>query len=186
MAKRYKDESRRNYKVNEKINIKKIVICLIIIAVALGLLFIIKHNNKIEVGNAKINTYKIANLNSDLLIPKDLNEEIKKELNIENIKLVKMNYKLKDLENGKVELFYKINDSEILNLIINLKDKKLEKAEELRDNEMLEKKEVIENINEDIKTDFEENKKRLKPDEGKNILNIIITDTEIIINASQE
>ena len=51
---------------------------------------------------------------------------------------------------------------------------------------MLEKKEVIENINEDIKTDFEENKKRLKPDEGKNILNIIITDTEIIINASQE
>lgn len=51
-----------------------------------------------------------------------------------------MNYKLKDLENGKVELFYKINDSEILNLIINLKDKKLEKAEELQDNEMLEKK----------------------------------------------
>ena len=97
-----------------------------------------------------------------------------------------MNYKLKDLENGKVELFYKINDSEILNLIINLKDKKLEKAEELQDNEMLEKKEVIENINEDIKTDFEENKNKLKPDEGKNILNIIITDTEIIINASQE
>lgn len=185
MAKRYKEENRRFY----KINVKKVLVFIAIIALIVGTFFIIaklKKDNQIEVGNTKINTHKITNLDSDLLIPKDLNEEIINKLSKDNIKLIRMNYKLESLENGKIELFYKINNSEILNLVIDLKSKQLENAINVKDEDLLEKKEIKENINEDVRIDYEENKKRLKPEEGKNILNIIITDTEIIINASQK
>ena len=41
------------------------------------------------------------------------------------------------------------------------------------------------NMTRDIKKYFNDNKKRLKPDEGKNILNIIVANEQIIINASE-
>lgn len=184
MAKRYKKENRRFY----KINVKKVLVFIIIIVLIIGISFTViklKNGDQIEVGNTKINTHKISNLTSDLLIPKDLNEEIINALNKDNMKLIKMNYKLESLENGKIELFYNVNNREILNLVIDLKSKQLEKTVNIQDEDLLERKEIKENINEDIKVDYEENKKRLKPEEGKNILNIIVTDTEIIINASQ-
>jgi hypothetical protein len=41
------------------------------------------------------------------------------------------------------------------------------------------------NMTRDIKKYFNDNQKRLKPDEGKNILNIIVANEQIIINASE-
>ena len=41
------------------------------------------------------------------------------------------------------------------------------------------------NLGKDIKGYYENNKHRLKPEEGKTILNISVSNTEIIINASQ-
>ena len=41
------------------------------------------------------------------------------------------------------------------------------------------------NMTRDIKKYFNDNQKRLMPDEGKNILNIIVANEQIIINASE-
>ena len=41
------------------------------------------------------------------------------------------------------------------------------------------------NMTRDIKKYFNDNQKRLKPDEGKNILNLIVANEQIIINASE-
>lgn len=41
------------------------------------------------------------------------------------------------------------------------------------------------NMTRDIKKYFNDNQKRLKQDEGKNILNIIVANEQIIINASE-
>ena len=41
------------------------------------------------------------------------------------------------------------------------------------------------NMTRDIKKYFNDKQKRLKPDEGKNILNMIVANEQIIINASE-
>ena len=60
----------------------------------------------------------------------------------------------------------------------------IEKAEKQENAEEMNLTQIGDNINKDIKKYFTDNQKRLKPDEGKNILNIIVANEQIIINAS--
>ena len=71
-----------------------------------------------------------------------------------------------------------------LNVEVNIKDKIIEKAEKQENAEEMNLTQIGDNINKDIKKYFTDNQKRLKPDEGKNILNIIVANEQIIINAS--
>ena len=103
---------------------------------------------------------------------------------MKNMQLVKAHYKLENLETGILDLYYKVDDKEIVKVDINIKDKVIEKAEKQENAEEMNLTQIGDNINKDIKKYFTDNQKRLKPDEGKNILNIIVANEQIIINAS--
>ena len=93
--------------------------------------------------------------------------------------------KLENLETGIVNLYYKVDDKEIVKVDINIKDKVIEKAEKQENAEEMSLTQIGNNMTRDIKKYFNDNQKRLKPDEGKNILNIIVANEQIIINASE-
>ena len=102
------------------------------------------------------------------------------------MQVIKIQYKLESLEKGKVILLYKIKDNKMLEVTTNMETKKIEEAKVVESPDDADREEIGVNLDEDIKEDYEDNTKRLDPDEGKNILNIILTNTEIIISPSAE
>ena len=171
MAKRYKSEPTKKTsshkkspnKRNRVIDKRKVLAVIIIIAIIIAGYFIV----------TKINST-------------DSNGEIRIEhLDMKNIQLVKAHYKLENLETGIVNLYYKVDDKEIVKVDINIKDKVIEKAEKQENAEEMSLTQIGNNMTRDIKKYFNDNQKRLKPDEGKNILNIIVANEQIIINASE-
>ena len=64
---------------------------------------------------------------------------------------------------------------------VDIKEKNILTITEYKDDELIDKNQIDENLSENIVNDFEENKELIN--EGK-MLNIIITDTEVIMNTS--
>lgn len=193
MAKRYKNNSsgkttshqKEGSRSQRKIDKRKILIFFVIIVILIAGYFIITNLNS----NQTNNEVKISNfdkkISSDILVLSDLNNEVIEHLDMKNMQLVRAHYKLENLETGTVNLYYKVDDKEIVKVDINIKDKKIEKAEKQENAEEMSLSQIEDNINKDIKKYYTDNQKRLKPDEGKNILNIIVANEQIIINASE-
>ncbi len=190
MAKRYKNETvkksspHRKAKNSKKMDKRKVLIFFVIIIILIAGYFIINNirsnetNSEIKISNSD------KKISSDVLVLNDLNNEVTEHLNMKNMQLVKAHYKLENLETGTVNLYYKVDDKEIVKVDVNIKDKVIEKAEKQENAEEMNLTQIGDNINKDIKKYFTDNQKRLKPDEGKNILNIIVANEQIIINAS--
>ena len=193
MAKRYKSESTKKTsshkkspnKRNRVIDKRKVLAVIIIIAIIVAGYFIVTNitssdaNGEIRISNSE------KKLSSDILILNDLNNEVIEHLDMKNMQLVRAHYKLENLETGTVNLYYKVDDKEIVKVDINIKDKVIEKAEKQENSEEMSLAQIGDNMNKDIKKYYTDNQKRLKPDEGKNILNIIVANEQIIINASE-
>lgn len=193
MAKRYKSnttgQSRSHQKEKNKSQVKinktKILIFVVVIVILIAMFFIINNikssstSNEVRIRNSE------KNISSDIFQLNDLNNEVIEHIEKNNMKLVRAHYKLENLENGKIILYYKVGEQELFQVDIDINSKKIEKVEKIDNSEILSLEEIGDNINRDIKKYFTDNQKRLKPEEGKNILNIIVSNTEIIINASE-
>lgn len=193
MAKRYKNETagkssshqKARSRSSRKIDKRKVLIFFVIIIILIAGYFIItnirnsKTNGEVRISNSD------KKISSDILVLNDLNNEVIEHLDMKNMQLVEAHYKLENLETGTVNLYYKVDDKEIVKVDINIKDKAIEKAEKQENAEEMSLSQIGDNINKDIKKYYTDNQKRLKPDEGKNILNIIVENQQIIINASE-
>lgn len=192
MAKRYKNETagkssshqKARSRSSRKIDKRKVLIFFVIIIILIAGYFIItnirnaEENPEVRISNSD------KKISSDILVLNDLNNEVIEHLDMKNMQLVEAHYKLENLETGTVNLYYKVDDKEIVKVDVNIKDKVIEKAEKQENAEEMNLTQIGDNINKDIKKYFTDNQKRLKPDEGKNILNIIVANEQIIINAS--
>ena len=215
MAKRYKEKSRKNLKINKKrltkrqdeqenrkIKFKNIVFLIVIIIIIIVVVIGIKlnwfdnHGSK-EIGNiaeAESETVKEIvekieenkKIKSNLLNPEELNKEIDEIIN-ENGQsnssyITQIHYKLKDLNNGKIDVYYKANGNELVKMVINIKSKEIESTEKYEDEYLLSKPKIRNNLQENIEEDF--NKKKKESNAQDKIVNIIITNTEIVINTN--
>lgn len=195
MARRFKNEPTKRqhepkYKNGKssgtKISKKKIFIVIIIIAIIVGIYFLITNNNNNLEVNSELNVSRYKDITSDFFRARDLNNEVIENVDVEEMQVIKIRYKLESLEKGKVILLYKIKDNKMLEVTTNIETKKIEEAKVVESSDDADRDPIEVNLDEDIKQDYEDNTKRLKPDEGKNILNIILTNTEIIISPSAE
>lgn len=192
MAKRYKNETasksnshqKTKGRTSKKIDKRKVLIFFVIIIILIAGYLINTNINTVTDNEVRISNSD-KKISSDILILNDLNNEVIEHLDMGNMQLVKAHYKLENLETGTVNLYYKVDDKEIVKVDINIKDKVIEKAEKQENVEEISLAQIGDNMNKDIKKYFTDNKKRLKPDEGKNILNIIVANEQIIINASE-
>lgn len=127
-----------------------------------------------------------VSLSSDVLIPKDLDNEVRNnfESKLKDSDIVRIHYKLKSLEEGTVQLYYKLNKTKLYLLQVDISSKKIIEAEEVEDKELLKKSAIVNYLNENIKQDFDEYKNELNAEDSR--LNIIISNTEIVINVSYE
>ena len=193
MAKRYKNETagkssshqKARSRSSRKIDKRKVLIFFVIIIILIVGYFIITNIRSSETSNEIRISNSDKKISSDILVLNDLNNEVIEHLDMKNMQLVEAHYKLENLETGTVNLYYKVDDKEIVKVDINIKDKAIEKAEKQENSEEMSLSQIGDNINKDIKKYYTDNQKRLKPDEGKNILNIIVENQQIIINASE-
>lgn len=193
MAKRYKNETagkssshqKARSRTSRKIDKRKVLIFFVIIIILIAGYFIITNIRNSETNGEVRISNSDKKISSDILVLNDLNNEVIEHLDMKNMQLVEAHYKLENLETGTVNLYYKVDDKEIVKVDINIKDKAIEKAEKQENAEEMSLSQIGDNINKDIKKYYTDNQKRLKPDEGKNILNIIVENQQIIINASE-
>lgn len=193
MAKRYKNETagkssshqKARSRSSRKIDKRKVLIFFVIIIILIAGYFIITNIRNSETNGEVRISNSDKKISSDILVLNDLNNELIEHLDMKNMQLVRAHYKLENLETGIVNLYYKVDDKEIVKVDINIKDKVIEKAEKQENAEEMSLAQIGDNMNKDIKKYFTDNQKRLKPDEGKNILNIIVENQQIIINASE-
>lgn len=193
MARRFKNESAKRRDESKsrkasgiKISKKKVFIFIVIIAIIVGIYFLVTNNNNNLEVNSELNVSRYKDITSDFLRARDLNNEVIQNVDIEEMQVVKIQYKLESLEKGKVILLYKIPDNKMLELTTNIETKQIEQAKVVESPDDAEREEIGVNLDENIKEDYEDNTDRLDADEGKNILNIILTNTEIIISPSAE
>jgi len=193
LAKRYKNETagkssshqKARSRTSRKIDKRKVLIFFVIIIILIAGYFIITNIRNSETNGEVRISNSDKKISSDILVLNDLNNEVIEHLDMKNMQLVEAHYKLENLETGTVNLYYKVDDKEIVKVDINIKDKAIEKAEKQENAEEMSLSQIGDNINKDIKKYYTDNQKRLKPDEGKNILNIIVANEQIIINASE-
>lgn len=191
MAKRYKttekssSHQKARSRTSRKIDKRKVLIFFVIIIILIAGYFIITNIRNSETNGEVRISNSDKKISSDILVLNDLNNEVIEHLDMKNMQLVEAHYKLENLETGTVNLYYKVDDKEIVKVDINIKDKAIEKAEKQENAEEMSLSQIGDNINKDIKKYYTDNQKRLKPDEGKNILNIIVANEQIIINASE-
>lgn len=123
-------------------------------------------------------------LSGDILVPKDLESEVRSKLEdeIKDADVVRIHYQLKTLEEGIVQIYYKLNDEKIYSAKVDIASKEIAEFAEIEDEELVQKSTIEDNLEEDVKQDFETYKDRLNGENSR--LNIIISNTEIIINVS--
>lgn len=123
-------------------------------------------------------------LSGDILVPKDLESEVRNKLEeeIKDAEVVRIHYQLKTLEDGIIRIYYKLDDEKIYSAEVDIASKVITKFEENEDEELAQKSTIEDNLEEDVKQDFETYKDRLNGENSR--LNIIISNTEIIINVS--
>lgn len=183
MAKRYKEKTKKK-------TVKKILAFTSISLVILGILSlafifgISKIDTMIKDRNETIKTKNMIenidkNIHSDVLIIEELNKEMIEKLGKEYY-IVKSKYKLNSLDKGTIENYY-TNGTTVIRILIDIEENKISEINEIQDEELNKKTEIGNNIKENIKQDFEENKSNISEEK---VLNIVVTDTEIIINTN--
>ena len=125
-------------------------------------------------------------LDADVLVPKVLDSDIRSKLaeKIEDADVVRVHYKLKTLEEGTAQVYYKLENSKIYLVEVDIASKSITDYKEIEDEDLVKKSSISDNLEEDVKQDFEKYKDRITEESGR--LNIIISNTEIIINVSYE
>lgn len=198
MAKRYKEKEKR------KLNIKNILIFLVIILIIVFIIIGIKQKwfdfdyvkNMLEQSKQEEISFELfqnitkkveenKKLSSNILNPAELNNEITAIINEgEETKnsnyIVKIQYKLKTLSSGTIDIFYKVSENDLIKMTINLETKEIESTEQYDDEFLLSKNKIEENLEENIEKDFESRKEEII--ENVTFLNVIITNTEVVTN----
>ena len=200
MAKRYKE----NEKKRGKFKLKNILLLIILIVTITILIIGIKQDwfkfnyieEKIKAQQAEEISAEIfqnitqkveenRKLTSNLLKPAELNNEIdsiinEEEENKDNNYIVKIQYKLKELNSGTIEVYYKVKENNLIKMTINIETKEIETTEQYEDEFLFSKNRIEENLDENIEEDFNKNKEKIVPE--TTFLNIIITNTEVVTN----
>lgn len=195
MAKRYKEKEKKNsiFKI-KNILLFIAIVAIIILAIRQNWFYFIEQairNMKKETISSQetqevtINIEKNKKLNSNLLKPSELNNEIDGIIKegIENVNdnyIIKIHYKLEELNKGTIDIYYKAGENELIKMSINITNKEIENVEKYEDEELLKKDKIVENLEENIEEDFNKRKKEIISE--KRIVNIIITNTEVVIN----
>lgn len=195
MAKRYKEKENKNsiFKI-KNILLFIAIVAIIILAIRQNWFYFIEQairNMKKETISSQetqevtINIEKNKKLNSNLLKPSELNNEIDGIIKegIENVNdnyIIKIHYKLEELNKGTIDIYYKAGENELIKMSINITNKEIENIEKYEDEELLKKDKIVENLEENIEEDFNKRKKEIISE--KRIVNIIITNTEVVIN----
>ena len=196
MAKRYKEKDKK------KVNKSKIILFCIVLIIIICIVFFwngsSNQNSPDDItetmtGNAELEdelletaTEEIkkdnTTLSSDLLNPEEICNEIEIISNdkIGEGYIVKINYQLKNLEEGKVFLYYKLEDNNVVLIEVDIASKQIQSIENYDGNDLAEKLEIKENLKTDVKEYYEENQSGLLDDEYR--VNILITNTDIISN----
>lgn len=198
MAKRYKEKEKK------KLNIKNVLIFLVIILIIVFIIIGIKQKwfdfdyvkNMLEQSKQEEISFELfqnitkkvegnKKLSSNILNPAELNNEITAIINEgEETKnsnyIVKIQYKLKTLSSGTIDIFYKVSENDLIKMTVNLETKEIERTEQYEDEFLLSKSKIEENLEENIEKDFESRKKEII--ENVTFLNVIITNTEIVTN----
>lgn len=202
MAKRYKEKTKKKFKI------KNILICIIfIILFAVIIIGVkqkwfdfdhikqrIKDQEEQEISfelfqNITKKVEENRKLTSNLLKPSELNNEIdsminEEEENKDNNYIVKIQYKLKDLNTGTIDIYYKAGKDNLIKMVVNIENKEIESTEKYEDKELVKKDKIRNNLEENIEEDF--NKRKEKLNSEYEVVNIIITNTEIVINTGVE
>ena len=124
-------------------------------------------------------------LESNLLNPEELNNEIISKLSDvsqDEAYVVRIQYKLKALDNGTIYLYYKINNTNLMRVNVNISEKKIDSIDEYSDDTLLAKYKIGNYLKENVQEDFESKKDKL--DSESKSVNVIITNTEVVINTS--
>ena len=106
--------------------------------------------------------------------------KIKLKDKIKDDDIVKIHYKLKSLESGTVQLYYKLDDTNVYCITVDIALKSVIKSEKIKDKELALKEAINNNLDTDVKKYFENYKDRLIDENS--VLNISISNTEIVIN----
>lgn len=192
MAKRYKEK-----------NIKKTKRNFLILVIIIIIIIIFLYNDKINqlwnnIFNFKENNISIneevkldidfdknKGLNSNLLNISELDNEIHNIIvnsiqNIGECEIIKIHYQLEEINKGKIYVYYKIANNKLVKTIINMENKLIESIEEEENTELLKKDKIIENLSEDIEEEFYKKKEEITKEYM--MVNIIVTNTEVVIN----
>ena len=122
-------------------------------------------------------------LNVDILTPKELESEIRNKFEeIKEAEVVKIQYQLKTLEEGTIKVYYRLEDAENYYAEIDITSKEIIDYKKINDEELMQETLIENNLEEDIRQDFEKYSDKLSDETSR--LNIIISNTEIIINVS--
>lgn len=200
MAKRYKEKEHKK----KKFKIKNILICIILIVIVAVIIIGVRQNwfnfdyikqrikeqeeQEISFELFQNITQKVEEnrkLTSNLLKPAELNNEIDSiinegEENKENNYIVKIQYKLKELNSGTIDVYYKVRENDLIKMTINIETKEIETTEQYEDEFLFSKNKIEENLDENIEEDFNKNKEKIVPE--TTFLNVIITNTEVVTN----
>ena len=199
MAKRYKESEKKR----GKIKLQNILLLIILIVIITVLIIGIKQDwfkfnyieEKIKAQQAEEISAEIfqnitqkveenRKLTSNLLKPAELNNEIdsiinEEEENKDNNYIVKIQYKLKELNSGTIEVYYKVKENNLIKMSINIETKEIENTEQYEDEFLFSKNRIEKNLDENIEEDFKNNKEKIVPE--TTFLNIIITNTDNIL-----
>lgn len=122
-------------------------------------------------------------LNVDVLTPKELESKIRNKFEeIKEAEVVKIHYQLKTLEEGTIKVYYRLEDTENYYAEIDIASKEMIDYKKIKDEELMQKTLIENNLEEDVRQDFEKYSDKLSDETSR--LNIIISNTEIIINVS--
>ena len=95
-------------------------------------------------------------------------------------KIIKMHYKLESLDAGNVLLYYRLETGTVYVVDVDISSSKIKSTKKYEENDLENKQEIVDNLSTNINEYFEKYKEKLQS-EGR-LLNVIITDTEVIIN----
>lgn len=176
MAKRYKEV---------KNNKRKIIICILIILVMIAMLIYFFEKRKAVIFEQSNGISENQRLESDLLKIDEVKEELRKILKnkIEGIPLTKVIYKLKTLENGKVNFEYS-NDESAVNVEIDIKSKKIMSIKTMEENNKEKMIELIANCDENIVANFYSSEKERK--QKDDYIYITVTEIEVKVDIVAE
>lgn len=196
MAKRFKEKSRKKLRYK---GIVLLLIILLVIAIGVAIYFNIKdkdrrnndiiasqEENRIDNSIKKEKSSKDKQqdkegVGGDMLSPSKLNQTVLE--NNEKVKdgeIIKIHYKMQSLEKGNVLLYYKVKNDAIYVVNIDISSKEIKSTKKYEKDDLDNKQVIVDNLSANINDYFERYKDKLN-EEGKQ-LNIIITDTEIILN----